>query len=142
MKWVKEHFFMSFIFSANYKAQTLKTHKKKPKYFFHKEKRENWRKNIDSFFPNFLINSRKRLRSRIFIKFASIKILTKHSSSSFCLTLAFWWELDAWSLVDWVKSVPIQSYFWSVFSCIRTEYRDLLCKSPYSVLIQKNMDQK
>ena len=25
-----------------------------------------------------------------------------------------------------VKSVQIRSYFWSVFSCIRTEYRDLL----------------
>ena len=32
-----------------------------------------------------------------------------------------------------VKSVQIQSYFLSVFSCIRTEYGDLLCKSPYSV---------
>ena len=25
-----------------------------------------------------------------------------------------------------VKSVQIRSYFWSVFSCIRTEYGDLL----------------
>ena len=25
-----------------------------------------------------------------------------------------------------VKSVQIRSFFWSVFSCIRTEYRDLL----------------
>ena len=32
--------------------------------------------------------------------------------------------------------------FWSVFSRIRTEYRDLLRKSPYSVLILKNTDQK
>ena len=28
-----------------------------------------------------------------------------------------------------VKSVQIQSYFWSVFSCIRTEYRDLRTQS-------------
>ena len=28
-----------------------------------------------------------------------------------------------------VKSVQIQSYFWSVFSCIRIECGDLLCKS-------------
>ena len=27
-----------------------------------------------------------------------------------------------------VKSLPIRSFFWSVFSCIRTEYRDLLRK--------------
>ena len=32
--------------------------------------------------------------------------------------------------------------FWSVFSSIRTEYGDLLCKSPYSVLILENTDQK
>ena len=41
-----------------------------------------------------------------------------------------------------MKSVQIQSFFWSAFSCIRTEYGDLLCKSPYSVRIQENTDQK
>ena len=41
-----------------------------------------------------------------------------------------------------VKSVQIRSYFWSVFSCIRTEYGDLLHKSPYSVRKQENMNQK
>ena len=35
------------------------------------------------------------------------------------------------------KSVQIRSYFWSVFSCIRTEYGDLRCKSPYSSRIQE-----
>ena len=39
-----------------------------------------------------------------------------------------------------VKSVQIRSYFCSVFSCIRTEYGDR--KSPYSVRIQENMEQK
>ena len=34
-----------------------------------------------------------------------------------------------------VKSIQIRSYFWSVFSCIRTEYGDLLRKSLYSVRI-------
>ena len=29
-----------------------------------------------------------------------------------------------------------------IFSCIRTEYGDLLYKSPYSVQIQENTDQK
>ena len=28
------------------------------------------------------------------------------------------------------KSVQIRSFFWSVFSCIRTEYGDLRSKSP------------
>ena len=41
-----------------------------------------------------------------------------------------------------VTSVQIQRSFWSVFSCIRTEYGDLLCKSPYSVQIQENTEQK
>ena len=33
-------------------------------------------------------------------------------------------------------------FFWSVFSCIRTEYGNLLRKTPYSVRIQENTDQK
>ena len=41
-----------------------------------------------------------------------------------------------------VKSVQIRSFFWSVFSCIQTQYRDLRSKSPYSVRIQENADQK
>ena len=41
-----------------------------------------------------------------------------------------------------VKGVQIRSYFRSAFSCIRTEYGDLLLKSPYLVQIQENMDQK
>ena len=38
-----------------------------------------------------------------------------------------------WYVVHCVKSVQIRSYFWSVFSCIYTEYRDLLRKSLYSL---------
>ena len=41
-----------------------------------------------------------------------------------------------------VKNEQIRSLFWSIFSCIRTEYGDLFRKSPYSALIQKNTDQK
>ena len=41
-----------------------------------------------------------------------------------------------------VKSVQIQSFFWSLFFCIRTEYGDLRSKYPYSVRIQENTDQK
>ena len=40
-----------------------------------------------------------------------------------------------------MKSVQIRSYLWSVFFCIRTEYLELLRKSPYSVRIQENTDQ-
>ena len=41
-----------------------------------------------------------------------------------------------------VKSVQIWSFFQSIFSCIRTEYEDLLHKSQYSVGIWENMYQK
>ena len=42
----------------------------------------------------------------------------------------------------YLKYVQIRSYFWSGFSCIRPEYGDLRSKSPYSVRIQENTDQK
>ena len=40
------------------------------------------------------------------------------------------------------KSVQIRSLFWSVFSCIRTEYGNLIHKSLYSVRIEENTNQK
>ena len=36
----------------------------------------------------------------------------------------------------------MRSFFWSLFSWIWTEYGDLRSKSPYSVWIQENKDQK
>ena len=41
-----------------------------------------------------------------------------------------------------MKIVQTRSSFWSAFSCIWTEYGDLRSKSPYSVGIQENTDQK
>ena len=41
-----------------------------------------------------------------------------------------------------VKSVQIQRFFWSVFSCIWVEYGGLRSISPYSVQIQENTDKK
>ena len=41
-----------------------------------------------------------------------------------------------------MKSVQIRSFFWYVFSCIRTEYGALRSKSSYSIRIRENMDQK
>ena len=40
------------------------------------------------------------------------------------------------------KCVQIQNFFWSVFSCIRTKYGEILCISPYSVRMRENTDQK
>ena len=49
-----------------------------------------------------------------------------------------------WSFLKthYLKHVQIRIFFWSAFSCIWTEYEDLLRKSPDSVPIQKNTDQK
>ena len=47
-----------------------------------------------------------------------------------------------WCLHHCLKSVHIRSFFWSVIFCIRTEYGDLHRKSPYSVQILENADQK
>ena len=41
-----------------------------------------------------------------------------------------------------LKIVQIRSFFWSLFSRIRAEYGDLLCKSPYSARVRENTDQK
>ena len=37
-----------------------------------------------------------------------------------------------------MKSAQIRSYFWSVFSCIRTEYRDLHIQSEYRKIRTRN----
>ena len=45
-------------------------------------------------------------------------------------------------LTHCMKSVQIPIFFWSVFSCIRTEYGETLRISPYSVRMRENTDQK
>ena len=40
------------------------------------------------------------------------------------------------------KKCPYSDFFWSVFSHIETEYEYLLSKSPSSVRMRKNTDQK
>ena len=41
-----------------------------------------------------------------------------------------------------VKSVHIRSFFWSVFSRIQTEYKEILGISPHLVRMRENTDQK
>ena len=41
-----------------------------------------------------------------------------------------------------MKSVQMQSFFWSVFSRIWTKYGEIRSISPYSVRIRENSDQK
>ena len=54
----------------------------------------------------------------------------------------FFQKPPALSCFHCVKSVQIRNFYWSAFSCMWTKYGDLRSKSPYSVRIQKNMDQK
>ena len=44
-------------------------------------------------------------------------------------------ELFSWCSLTRREKCPNRKIFWSVFSCIRTEYGDLTRKSPYSVRI-------
>ena len=51
-----------------------------------------------------------------------------------------WWDnnysnhyIKTKALLHCVKSVQIRSFFWSVFSCIRTEYGDLRSKSALQI---------
>ena len=39
-----------------------------------------------------------------------------------------------------VRKCPYSEFFWSVFSCIRTEYENFRSKSLYSVQIRENKD--
>ena len=41
-----------------------------------------------------------------------------------------------------MKGVQIRSFLWSAFSCTRAEYGDYQSKSPYSVWVRENTDQK
>ena len=40
------------------------------------------------------------------------------------------------------EKCPYSEFFWSVFSRIRTEYREVLRTSPYSVQMQENRDRR
>ena len=41
-----------------------------------------------------------------------------------------------------VKSVQIRSFFWSLYSHIRTEYEEIFCTFTYSVRMRENTGQK
>ena len=49
------------------------------------------------------------------------------------------WEIEHYL---WSLFALVLEYSWSVFSRIWTEYRDLQSKSPYTVQIWENTDQK
>ena len=51
-------------------------------------------------------------------------------------------ETDNIKHIHCVKSVQAGSFFWSIFSCIQTEYGEILRISPYSVRMRENPGQK
>ena len=70
-----------------------------------------------------------------YTKFVSVKLFT------FVLFINSSCSAAKIFLCHCVKSFQIQSFFWSIFSCIWTEYEDLYCKSPYSVRIHETMEK-
>ena len=113
--------------------------------------------NIESFFWNLILNI---LHSSIWTLSLALSICqywpyeTSHlTAKTFFIILTIinryhfltkpkWTTLKNFILHHYVKSVQIRSFFWSVFSCIRTEYGELLHKSTYSFQIQENTDQR
>ena len=73
---------------------------------------------------------------------------------SLCFGLSRLLEIcTLWLMLSWyfsasfeacrcVKCVQIRSFFWSLFSRIRTEYGEIRSISPYSVQMRENTDQK
>ena len=52
----------------------------------------------------------------------------------------YWYTIFIW--IHYVKNVQIRSFFWSVFSCIRSEYGEIRSIPPYSVRMRENTDHK
>ena len=80
------------------------------------------------------------------IKFACAYLLQSGSAHAYHEHVC--WLVSYMFTTHYVESVQIRSYFWSKFSCIRTEYGDLLTELflvrifLYSIQIQGNSGQK
>ena len=71
-----------------------------------------------------------------------LKALSISLSALTCQKLLGKCHCQACSRSSCVKSAQIRSFFWSVFSRIRTKYRDILFVFPYSLRLRENTDQK
>ena len=81
------------------------------------------------------------ISSKIVHIFKKIHIVSLYSFA-LVFSISIIWQPRSSGNHHCVKSVQIRSVFWSVFSCNQSEYENLLRKSPYSVWIQENTDQK
>ena len=88
------------------------------------------------FFSAFMKGARRTRASSFWHTF--LQRLVTWSSNSKSLSIAIPRSISFHS----VKCAQIRSFFWSVFSCIWTKHGDLRSKSPYSVRIQENTEQK
>ena len=76
-----------------------------------------------------------------------LKVNNKDTRTSLMLfwCLQFWRDFthcSGVSIVALCKSCPNAEFYWFIFSHIWTQYGDLRSKSPYSVQIRENTDQK
>ena len=100
-----------------------------------------------SFVSLLCLNLVKHLRWSFFWKIVSLKLLTI-SANSFILDICLGFEyvsqcsVPKFGLVSLRGNCPYSEFFWPAFSSIWTEYGDLQSKSPYSVQMWENADQK
>ena len=93
----------------------------------------NWNNSGNSFNMRKLIDSMNKCGSYIALIFP-IRFDIKLSERNWKQNLSLYYHC--------VESVQTRSFFWSVFSLIRTEYREIRSISPYSVRMRENTDQK
>ena len=97
-----------------------------------------------------LIKSVKLIETNIFSEFDYISVLSYNLIKQTSIVLLTSVNLNVWypkNLIrpvqyHCVKSVQIRSFFCSAFSRIRTEYEEIRSKSPYSVRMRENTNQK
>ena len=58
------------------------------------------------------------------------------------LSYFIWCKIANMYQWNWVKCIQTRTFFWSVFSRIRTEYEEIRSISPYSVRMREYTDQK
>ena len=82
-----------------------------------------------------------KLICKTYMKLKTLILLVFYISI-FLKIFSIFWQAKVESTYHCVKNVQILSFFWSVFSHIRTEYGEIRSIPLYSVQMRGNMDQK
>ena len=106
----------------------------------------------------FFVKSSELISSKLYnlhfyCQWTETRILRIFNPDNFSFFGGWGWGRGGWeggskerdSEMKWVamrEKCPYLKFFWSVFSCIRSEYGEILRTSPYLVRMRENMDQK